>query len=94
MLRACVIDFKSSWDGHLRLIELSYNNSYQSNIRMTPFEERYGRMRRSTVKLLEVREASILGREIIHEDLEKFIVIRDWLATAYSRQKSNGDKRK
>ena len=28
MLRACVIDFKGSWDDHLPLIEFSYNNSY------------------------------------------------------------------
>ncbi|GJW30649.1 putative reverse transcriptase domain-containing protein [Tanacetum coccineum] len=28
MLRACVIDFGSSWDRHLPLFEFSYNNSY------------------------------------------------------------------
>ncbi|GJW99465.1 putative reverse transcriptase domain-containing protein [Tanacetum coccineum] len=28
MLRACVIDFVSSWDRHLPLVEFSYNNSY------------------------------------------------------------------
>nr|GFB35918.1 reverse transcriptase domain-containing protein [Tanacetum cinerariifolium] len=28
MLRACVIDFRSSWDRHLPLVEFSYNNSY------------------------------------------------------------------
>ncbi|GJT21690.1 putative reverse transcriptase domain-containing protein [Tanacetum coccineum] len=29
MLRACVIDFGNGWEGHLPLIEFSYNNSYQ-----------------------------------------------------------------
>ncbi|GJS41121.1 putative reverse transcriptase domain-containing protein [Tanacetum coccineum] len=33
MLRACVIDFSGSWDGHLPLAEFSYNNSYHSSIR-------------------------------------------------------------
>ena len=30
MLRACMLDFASSWDTHLHLIEFSYNNSYQA----------------------------------------------------------------
>src|SRR5262249_49120892 len=28
MLRACVMDFKGSWDEHLPLVEFAYNNSY------------------------------------------------------------------
>ncbi|GJU67202.1 putative reverse transcriptase domain-containing protein [Tanacetum coccineum] len=34
MLRACVIDFGSSWDCHLRLDEFSYNNSYHASIKI------------------------------------------------------------
>ena len=34
MLRACVIDFKGSWDDHLPFIEFSYNNNYYSSIRI------------------------------------------------------------
>ena len=34
ILRACVIDFKGSWDDHLPLIEFSYNNNY---IRASPW---------------------------------------------------------
>ncbi|XP_061993553.1 uncharacterized protein LOC133711444 [Rosa rugosa] len=30
MLRACVLDFKGSWEDHLPLIEFAYNNSYHS----------------------------------------------------------------
>ena len=41
MLRACVIDFKGSWDDHLPLMEFSYNNSYHSSIGMTLFEALY-----------------------------------------------------
>ncbi|GJU70029.1 putative reverse transcriptase domain-containing protein [Tanacetum coccineum] len=32
MLRACVIDFRNSWDRHLPLVEFSYNNSYHSEV--------------------------------------------------------------
>jgi len=43
MLRACVVNFKGSWDDHLPLIEFAYNNSYHSSIAMAPFEALYGR---------------------------------------------------
>nr|GEX38846.1 putative reverse transcriptase domain-containing protein [Tanacetum cinerariifolium] len=43
MLRACVIDFGSSWDKHLSLVEFSYNNSYHASIKAAPFEALYGR---------------------------------------------------
>ena len=94
MLRACVIDFRGNWDDHLPLIEFSYNNSYHSSIGMAPFEALYGRRCRSPVGWFEVGESSILGPEIIHEALEKVRMIRDRLATAYSRQKSYADNRK
>ena len=43
MLRACVLDFESSWDTHLPLIEFSYNTSYHTTIKAAPFEALYGR---------------------------------------------------
>ncbi|GJT36575.1 putative reverse transcriptase domain-containing protein [Tanacetum coccineum] len=43
MLRACVIDFGGTWDRHLPLVELSYNNSYHASIKSAPFEALYGR---------------------------------------------------
>nr|GEY86651.1 reverse transcriptase domain-containing protein [Tanacetum cinerariifolium] len=43
MLRSCVIDFGSSWDKHLLLVEFSYNNSYHASIKAAPFEALYGR---------------------------------------------------
>nr|GEZ27893.1 hypothetical protein [Tanacetum cinerariifolium] len=43
MLRACVIDFGSCWDRHIRLVEFSYNNSYYASIKAAPYEALYGR---------------------------------------------------
>ncbi|GJZ27227.1 putative reverse transcriptase domain-containing protein [Tanacetum coccineum] len=37
MLGACVIDFGSSWDNHLPLVEFSYNNSYHASIKTAPY---------------------------------------------------------
>ncbi|WMV24216.1 hypothetical protein MTR67_017601 [Solanum verrucosum] len=54
MLRACVIDFKGSWNDHLPLIEFAYNNSYHSSIQMAPYEAFNGRRCRSTVGWFEV----------------------------------------
>ena len=49
MLRACALDFGGSWNEHLPLAEFSYNNSYQSSIKMPPFEALYGRKCRSPI---------------------------------------------
>ncbi|GJV74357.1 putative reverse transcriptase domain-containing protein [Tanacetum coccineum] len=34
MLRACVLDFRGSWDVHISLVEFSYNNSYYSSAKI------------------------------------------------------------
>src|SRR5688572_30473635 len=39
MLRACAIDCGKNWDKHLSLAEFAYNNSYQSSLKMAPFED-------------------------------------------------------
>ncbi|GKV13390.1 hypothetical protein SLEP1_g24400 [Rubroshorea leprosula] len=54
MLRACVLDWKGSWDQHLSVAKFAYNNSYQSSICMAPFEALYGRRCRSLVCWEEV----------------------------------------
>ena len=43
MLRACVIQYDKNQDKCLALVEFSYNNSYQSSLKMAPFEALYGR---------------------------------------------------
>ncbi|GKD12959.1 putative reverse transcriptase domain-containing protein, partial [Tanacetum coccineum] len=41
MLRDYVIDFGSSWDRHLPLVEFSYKNSYHASIKAGPYEALY-----------------------------------------------------
>ncbi|GJS22763.1 putative reverse transcriptase domain-containing protein [Tanacetum coccineum] len=59
MLRACIIDFRNGWEGHLPLIEFSYNNSYHASIKAAPFEALYGRKCRSPVCWAEVGDAQL-----------------------------------
>ena len=61
---------------------------------MDPFEALYGRRCRPPVGLFEVGESSLFGTKIIYETLEKVFLIRDWLKTAYSLQKSYDDNRR
>ncbi|GJT96458.1 putative reverse transcriptase domain-containing protein [Tanacetum coccineum] len=50
MLHAYVIDFESSWDRHLPLVEFSYNNSYHASIKAAPYEALYEIKCRSPIK--------------------------------------------
>ncbi|KAA0047298.1 Gag protease polyprotein [Cucumis melo var. makuwa] len=56
MLRACVVQFKGSWDTYLPFMEFAYNNSYQSSIGMTPYKALYSRLYRRPVCWNEVGE--------------------------------------
>jgi hypothetical protein len=42
MLRACALQHGGSWDKSLPYAEFSYNNSYQTSLKMSPFEALYG----------------------------------------------------
>ncbi|GJR63848.1 putative reverse transcriptase domain-containing protein [Tanacetum coccineum] len=94
MLRACIIDFGSSWDVHLPLAEFSYNNSYHTNIRCALFEALYGRKCRSPVLWAEIGEGSLIGPELVQETTDKVVVIKERLQAARDRQKSYADNRR
>ena len=94
MLRACVLDYKGSWEEHFPLVEFAYNNSYQANIQMAPYEALYGRPCRSLVCWTEVGESSITGPDLIRDTSEKVSMIQHRLLKAQSRQKSYADVRR
>ncbi|GJZ61732.1 putative reverse transcriptase domain-containing protein [Tanacetum coccineum] len=94
MLRACVIDFGNGWEGHLPLIEFSYNNSYHASIKAAPFEALYGRKCRSPVCWAEVGDARLTSPELIHETTEKIVQIKHRMQVAHDRQKSYADVRR
>ncbi|GJU72633.1 putative reverse transcriptase domain-containing protein [Tanacetum coccineum] len=92
MLRACVLDFRGSWDVHLLLVEFSYNNSYHSSVRCAPFEALYGRKCHSPIMQAKVGEGQLIGPELVQGTTEKISQIKDRLKVTRDRQKSYADR--
>ncbi|KAD2393182.1 hypothetical protein E3N88_40159 [Mikania micrantha] len=62
MLRACGVDFGKSWETHLFLVELSYNNRYHTSIMVAPFEALYDRKCRSPICWAEVGDSQLTAQ--------------------------------
>jgi hypothetical protein len=67
MLRACALDYGSSWDDNLPYVEFSYNNSHQASIEMAPFEALYGRKCTTPLLWSGVGERSLFGPDKIKD---------------------------
>jgi hypothetical protein len=94
MLRACVLHYGKNWDKCLSLAEFLYNNSYQSSLKMAPFEALYGRRCRTPLNWSQAGEREIFGPDLVLEAEEKVRVIKKNLEAAQARQKSYYDKRR
>ena len=94
MLRSCVIDYESSWDRHIPLVEFMYNRSFQSSIGMAPYEALYGRKCITPLCWTELSEKKIFGLDLIQETEEKVKMIRERLKMATDRQKSYFEMRR
>jgi hypothetical protein len=94
MLRACALDYGSSWDENLPYAEFSYNNNYQSSIKMSPFQVLYGRKCRTPLLWDGDGERQLFEPDLIKDAEEKVKLIRDRLKIAQSRQKSYADSKR
>jgi hypothetical protein len=94
MLRVCVLHYGKNWDKCLSLAEFSYNNSYQSSLKMAPFEALYGRRCRTQLNWSQAGEKEIFGPDLVLEAEEKVRVIKKNLEAAQARLKSYHDKRR
>jgi len=94
MLRACVLELQGKWEEDLPLVDFSYNNSYQSTIKMALFEALYGRKCRTPLCWSDLDEILTIGPEMIQETTETIRKIREHIRVAQSRQKSYADKRR
>ena len=83
----------SSRDDNLPYAEFSYNNSYQTSLKMAPFEALYGRRCRTPLNWSETGDSRIFGPGMLKEAEEKVRQIRDRLKIAQSRQKSYYDQK-
>jgi hypothetical protein len=92
---SCVVHYGKNWDKCLSLVEFSYNNSYQSSLKMAPFEALYGRRCRTPLNWSQVGERERLGPNLVLEAEEKVRVIKKKnLEVAQARQKRYHDKRR
>jgi hypothetical protein len=91
MLRACVLQYDKNWDKYLSLAEFSYNNSYQTSLKMSPFEALYGRHCRTPLSWSQTGERKIFGLDLVTEAEEKVKTIQNNLKATQSRQKSYAD---
>ena len=66
-----MIDYKGSCDRHIPLVEFVYNNSFQSSIRMVPYEALYGRKCRTPLCWTELSEKKLISPDLIQETEEK-----------------------
>ncbi|WVZ80113.1 hypothetical protein U9M48_027616 [Paspalum notatum var. saurae] len=94
MLRACAIQYGTSWDKSLPYGEFSYNNSYQASIKMSPFQALYGRRCRTPLHWDQPGEKQLFVPEIIEDAERQVRMIRENLRIAQTRQKSYADNRR
>jgi hypothetical protein len=78
----------------LSLAEFSYNNSYETSIKMAPFEALYSRRCRTPLSWSQIGEHKIFGPDLIIEAEDKVKIIQNNLKAAQSRQKSYADIRR
>jgi hypothetical protein len=67
MLRACVMNYRNSWDKCLSFPEFSYNNNYQESLKMTPFEALYSCRCQTPLNKIEPSERMIFGPDPVNE---------------------------
>ena len=94
MLRACAIQYGTSWDKSLPYVEFSYNNSYQASLKKSLFEALYGRRCRTPLLWDQVGEKQTFGPAIIQDVEEQVRMVRENLKVSQSRQKSYADVRR
>ncbi|KAA3461732.1 DNA/RNA polymerases superfamily protein [Gossypium australe] len=71
MLRCSILEFNGTWEQYLPLIEFSYNNSFQSSIKMAPYEALYGRKCLTPLYWTELSENKIYGVDLIKDTKQK-----------------------
>jgi hypothetical protein len=94
MLRACALKHGGSWDKNLPYADFSYNNSYQTSLKISPFKALYGRKCRTPPYWDQTGERQFFGLKIIQEAEKQVRIIRENMRTAHSRQQIYADTQK
>ena len=75
MLRACALDYGSSWDDNL-YAEFSYNNSFHTSLKMSPYEALYGRKCRTPLNWSQTGDSRIFGTDLMLKEEKQVKEIR------------------
>jgi hypothetical protein len=59
------MDKPSKWKDYLHLVEFAYTNGYQSCLKMSPFEELYGRRCKTSMCLDNLVDHVVVGPNIL-----------------------------
>ncbi|WVZ80963.1 hypothetical protein U9M48_028396 [Paspalum notatum var. saurae] len=94
MLRACAIQYGTSWDKSLPYAEFSYNNTYQASLKKSPFEALYGRRCRTPLFWNQTGEKQVFGPDLIRNAEQQIRMVCVNLRVAQSRQKSYANVRR
>ena len=76
MLRACALQYGTSWDKSLPYAEFSYNNSYQKSLKMAPFEVLYGKKCRTPLFWNQMGESHVFGPDVLQEAEKQVQIVR------------------
>jgi hypothetical protein len=80
--KACGLKYGKSWDKSLPYAEFSYNNSYQANIKMAPYEALYGRQCRTPLFWSQTGESQVFRPEVLKDAEKQVQIVRESLKVA------------
>jgi hypothetical protein len=92
VLRMYVMDKPSKWEDYLHLVEFTYNNGYQTPLKMRPFEALYSRRCNTPVSWDNPADRTVVGPELLKEMEDQMSKIKQNLKVSQDRQKSYADK--
>jgi hypothetical protein len=76
-LRACPLQYGRKWDKSLPYAEFSYNNSYQENLKMAPFEMLYGHRCQTPLFWTETGERKVFRPDVLQEAEKQVRMVRE-----------------
>ena len=82
MLRSCALAHGPKCEDSLPYAEFSYNNSYQSSLKMSPFEALYGRKCRTPLNWSQTGDSRIFGTDLMLEAEKQVKDIQERLRAA------------
>jgi hypothetical protein len=82
------------WEDCIHLVEFPYNNGHNASLKMSSFEELYGRKCNTLLSWYNTTNKEFIGPDLLEEMEEKMTRIKHNLKDAQDRKKSYVDKNK